>query len=294
MEFLYSISEAFKDLANPKIKHLSIINGIVWAFVWGILGLIFYSDLFHFTTWIINLLPFTFIKVSGAEFILILIWLQAVLISVGIFFALFNQLLSKKFISLLVVLIIGVLWGLFFWSYESSFIFRLERLIRIFPFESIEVAVANVLVIFIFYSFYVASIYISFLVLSPKVLEELKDEQYPTIKTNKNFSILKLSFLMIRDLTIFIIALFILYPLLFVPFLNLVIIIALWVFLIKASILEIVFMIFGKEKVNNKDIYIFSLASVVLNFIPVVNLFAPAFGVLSIYHYVMEIKLDKN
>jgi len=293
MEFLYSITEAFQDLSNNKIKKLSIINGIVWAFIWLVLGVVLYTPLLQFTKEMINLLPFTFVKVSGAEFILMIIWLQSVLVTIGIFFALFNQILSKRFLSLLIVLVIAVIWGMFFWTYQSSFIFRLERLLKIFPFESIEEAVANVLAVFIFYSFYVASIYLSFLALSPKILEELKQEQYPTIKTEKNFSIFKLSFLMIRDLLIFIIALFVLYPLLFVPFINLVVIIVLWMFLIKASILEIIFMVFGKEDINKKNIYIFSVASVLLNFVPIINLFAPAFGVLSVYHYIMELKVDK-
>jgi hypothetical protein len=98
---------------------------------------------------------------------------------------------------------------------------------------------------------------------------------------------------MLRDLILFIISFFVLYPLLFIPFINVIIITILWAFLIKSSILEIVFMVFGKEKVNNKTIWIFAISSVILNFVPIVNLFAPAFGVLSIYHYIMEIKLDK-
>jgi len=294
MEFLYSIIEAFKDLSNNKIKKLSIINGIVWAIIWIILGIIFYQPLLNFSKSMINLLPFTFVKTAGAEFILMITWLQTVLMTIGIFFSLFNQIVSQKILPILVSFIISVFWFIIFFMYQEVIFEYLQKLIRIFPFESIEEAVSNVLTIFIIYSFYIASLYISFLSFSPKILEELQKEEYPMVKINKNFSFIKLFFVMMRDLFLFIIALVVFYPILFVPFINIVIIIVLWVLLIKSSILEIVFMIFGKENINKKEIYTFSVASVILNFLPIVNLFAPAFGVLSVYHYVMEIKLDKK
>ena len=294
MEFLYSIIEAFKDLSNNKIKKLSIINGIAWAIIWIILGIIFYQPLLNFSKSMINLLPFTFVKTAGAEFILMITWLQTVLMTIGIFFSLFNQIVSQKILPILVSFIISVFWFIIFFMYQEVIFEYLQKLIRIFPFESIEEAVSNVLTIFIIYSFYIASLYISFLSFSPKILEELQKEEYPMVKINKNFSFIKLFFVMMRDLFLFIIALVVFYPILFVPFINIVIIIVLWVLLIKSSILEIVFMIFGKENINKKEIYTFSVASVILNFLPIVNLFAPAFGVLSVYHYVMEIKLDKK
>jgi len=293
MEFLYSMSQAFRDLGNDSIRKISIINGVVWGVIWILLGFLFYDSLLNFTKWMINLLPFTFVKSSGAEFILMITWLQVVLVSIGIFFSLFNQLISKKIIPILVSFIIAIIWFVVFFYYQSNILNYLQNLIRIFPFESIEEAVSNILAIFIFYSFYVASIYISFLFFSVKALEKLQKEEYPAIEVNKRFSFIKLSFIMLRDLILFIISFFVLYPLLFIPFINVIIITILWAFLIKSSILEIVFMVFGKEKVNNKTIWIFAISSVILNFVPIVNLFAPAFGVLSIYHYIMEIKLDK-
>ena len=195
---------------------------------------------------------------------------------------------------ILITFIIAIFWFVVFFLYQNTILSYLQKLIKIFPFESIEEAVSNVLAIFIFYSFYVASIYISFLTLSPKILEELQKEEYPSIEVDKKFSFFRLFFIMFRDLLFFMIALFVLYPLLFVPFVNVLIIISLWVLLIKSSVLEIVFMVFGEEKINKKAIITFSIASVILNFLPIVNLFAPAFGVLSVYHYIMEIKLDKK
>jgi len=294
MEFLYSIIEAFNDLSHSKIRKLSILNGIVWAVIWIVIGMLFYKPFLDLSKSMISFLPFTFIKNAGAQFIFMIAWLQTVLVTIGIFFSLFNQLLSKKMIPILASFVISIFWLIVFIIYQDSILSYLKNLIRIFPFETVEEAVSNVLAIFILYSFYVATLYISFLLLSSKILKEMQKEEYPTIKIDNNFSIFRLVFIMIRDLIFFIVGLFILYPLLFVPFVNIVIIIGLWILLVKSSLLELVFMLFGKEELNKKEIYTFSTASVILNFLPIVNLFAPAFGVLSIYHYVMEIKLDKQ
>jgi len=294
MEFLYSISLVFNDIVDNKIKRLSIINGIFWAVVWGVLSLILWHPLVNLTTTMINLLPFKFLQNAGADFILMILWIQAVLITLGIFFSLFNQVLSKKIIPIFIALVVAILWFIVFFIYQDTIITYLQKLIKIFPFETIEEAVSIVFTIFILYSLYIASIYISFLFLSVKSLEELKEKEYPTLKTDKSFSIFKLAFIAIRDLVLFIIALFVLYPILFIPFVNIILILFLWGFLIKESLLQTVFMIFGEEKINNKEVWVFSILSVIFNFIPIVNLFAPAFGVLSMYHYVMEKKIDEN
>jgi len=57
--------------------------------------------------------------------------------------------------------------------------------------------------------------------------------------------------------------------------------------------LRSIFMLFGEVDIDRKTIWMFSIFSVIFNFVPIVNLFAPAFGVLSIYHYVLE-KIDKT
>jgi uncharacterized protein involved in cysteine biosynthesis len=96
-----------------------------------------------------------------------------------------------------------------------------------------------------------------------------------------------------RDFLMFLTGMIILYPLMFVPFINIFIIVFLWAVLIKESLLQSVFMLFEKEKIDKKKIWAFCIISVIFNFIPVLNFYAPAFGILSIFHYVMEKKENK-
>ncbi|ACM92344.1 putative membrane protein [Nautilia profundicola AmH] len=293
MEFLYSIIESFKDLTKKEISRLSLINGIFWAVVWMVLGMFLWDYMINFTNFMINLLPFKFVQNAGAEFIFMILWLQAVLISIGVFFTLFNNFLSKKIFSIVVAFLFAIFWLVIFMYYKEEILGYLEKLIKIFPFESIEEAVSTVLAVFIFYSFYIVSMYLSFLLLSEKVILKLIEEEYPFIEISSNFSKIKILYILLRDFVLFLIALVILYPLLFVPFLNIFIIVGLWAFIIKNALFETVFSIIGEKiTINNKFIWGFSIISVFLNFIPLVNLFAPALGLLSVYHYIMEKKID--
>jgi hypothetical protein len=292
MEFIYSVIEAFKDLTRKDISRLSLINGIFWAAIWLILGIVLWRYMVGFTAFMINLLPFKFVQNAGAEFIFMILWLQAVLISIGVFFVLFNGLLSKKTFSVLIAFVLALFWFAVFLTYKSEIISYLERMIRIFPFESIEEAVSVVLAVFIFYSFYIVSMYLGFLIMSEKSVLNLIKEEYPYIEISGKVSKFKVFAVLLRDFTVFLAVLVVLYPLLFIPFLNIFVIVGLWAFVIKNALFETVDSIVGEVEINKNLLWGFAVVSVFLNFIPLVNLFAPALGVLSICRYIMEKKSD--
>ncbi len=293
MEFIYSLNLALKDFTQSDIRKKSLINGIVWAVVWLVLSFILWDYVFVFTTKLINFLPFKFIQNTGVDFLLVILWIQLVLISLGAVFSLFNRLLSKRFLPIILSLVISIFWVVVFYFYKDSVVLYLHRLLKIFPFQTIEEAIAIILCFFVFYSLYVASVYVSFVFLISKNIEDLQQTQYPNVAIKKSFSFWKLFIVFARDLFLYFLLLLITYPLLFVPFLNILLVIGLWALLIKEVLLRSIFMLFGEVDIDRKTIWMFSIFSVIFNFVPIVNLFAPAFGVLSIYHYVLE-KIDKT
>jgi hypothetical protein len=292
MLFIYSLVEAFKKLSKPEILKLSILNGIIWAAIWIVIAVLTWDYVIVLTNFLLNLLPFKFIQNAGAEFLYMILWLQCVLISIGVFFVLFNDFLKNKIYSLIIVCIIAIGWFVLFLNFKNEIIHYLEKLIRIFPFESIEEAVSIVLALFLYYSFFIVSMYLGFLLFSEKYLLKFVEEDYPYIEINSNFSKFQIIKIILKDFLFFLITFFIFYPLLFVPFINLFLIIGLWGYIIKNALFETVFSIFGNVDLNGKIEWGFAIVSVFFNFIPFVNLFSPAFGVLSIYFYVMEKKSD--
>jgi len=288
MEFIYAISLAFNDLKNLKLQKLSIFLGSLWAVFWIILAILLWQDGLKITNFLISLVPFTFLQKAGAQFIEMIILFQLVLASIGIIYSLFGKFLKNIYFSLSVVGVITLFWVSIFFIYHSEIILYIRNLLKIFPFASIEDVISNILLGFVFYSFYIASFYFSFIVLSIKILREIKENIYPASKINAHFNIAKIVFINIRDFIIFLIGVIILYPLMFIPFVNVLVIWFLWAFLIKESLIKSVFMIVGEEELNKKEIWAFCLLSVVFNFIPIVNFYAPAIGEFSIFHYIME------
>jgi len=288
MDFLYALSLAFRDLKNIKIQKLSILLGSVLGVVWIVLAILFWRDGLKVTNFLISLIPFSLLQNAGAQFIEIILLFQLILASVGIVYSLFNKFFKSVYSSLMVVFFISLFWFSLFFIYHSEIISYIKTLLKIFPFQSIEEVISNILLGFIFYSFYIATFYFSFIIFVSPILEEIKENYYSEVELKKDFNLLKIILINIRDLAIFLVAVLILYPLMFVPFINILFIWFLWAFLIKESLINSVFMITGKEDLNKKEIWAFSLVSVIFNFIPIINFYAPAIGVLSIFHYVME------
>jgi hypothetical protein len=291
MELIYSITEAFKNLKNQKIQKLSITLGSVLAIFWITVAILFWKDGLKVTNFLISLMPFKFLQNAGSQFIMMIVWFQLILATLGIIYSLFGKFLKNIFASISAAGIIAIFWSFIFFIFYNEISEYIKNLLKIFPFESIEEVVSNILLGFIFYSFYIASFYFSFLIFSIKILEEIKEEEYPSIETQKEFNFPKIILINIRDFILFFIGMIVFYPLMFIPFINILVITFLWAFLIKESLLQTIFMLFGKEKIDKKEIWFLCITSVILNFIPVLNLYAPAFGILSIFYYVMEKKI---
>jgi hypothetical protein len=292
MLFLYSLLESLKDLTRKEILQLSVYNGLFWAAVWIVAAFFSWGYMLDITHFLINLLPFKFVQDSGAEFIFVIMWLQVVLVSIGILFSLFYSFFKKRLVSILAVLFLSLFWFAVFLSFKAEIIGYLQKLIKIFPFESIEEAVSAVFSVFVYYSFYIVSVYLGFLLFSEKHLLKLVEEEYPYIEVNTRFSKFKIIKVLLKDFMIFILMLILFYPLLFVPFVNLLLIVGLWSYVVKNALFETVFSLFDKIELNPKTEWGFAVVSVFLNFIPLVNLFSPALGVLSLYHYIMEKKTE--
>jgi len=294
VEFIYALGLAFKDLKESKIQKLSVFLGSVWAVFWIVVTVFLWKNGLEITNFLISLIPFTFLQKAGTQFIEIIVLFQLVLATLGIVYSLFNKVFKNIYSSLILVVVIAFFWFGIFFVYHNEINIFIKNLLKIFPFQSIEDVVSNALLAFVFYSFYIASFYFSFIIFSSEILEEIKEDMYPDISIDKHFNILKIIFINIRDFMMFLIGIILFYPLMFIPFLNIFIIWFLWAFLIKESLINSVFMITGKEELNKKEIWAFSLVSVVFNFMPVINFYAPAIGILSIFHYIMEKKTEKE
>ena len=299
MELLYSITLSFRDLGRWDIKKISLINGLIWLFFWLIIGYASWDFIVAISVKVLNIMPFAFVKISGAFIIYTILWIQAIFVTIGVIFALFNEAIEKNaqkenfhYIGLSFGGIIILFWSILFWEYQSPILAYIEHFLKLLPFQTVEELMSIFLAILFFYLLYSVSISFSFLFFIIPKLTELANEEYENISINEiDYS--KLMFIIARDFIGFIFLSLLLYPLMLIPFLNFIIIMFLWAYMIKDSYYHVIQSIFNKE-LNKKEIWALSLSSTILDFLPIINIFAPALGIMNMYHYVIEKEDNTN
>jgi len=295
MNFVHSIKLAFNDIKQKDIISLILLNGIFWSVIWIIAGIYIFKYIYQAIMFAIEMWPFTFLEYDGADFFLVFLWFQAVLVSLGAFFVIFRDLYEDKKSFVVSTGSIALLWFLFFvinYDFISDFLQTL--IISIFPVKNIEEIIAAIVSLFIIYSFYMSTLYFGFSVVIHKRLKKLKELHYPDIEArDKKVSFFRLFMIMLIDLIIVLIAIFISYPVLFIPFLNILFVVFIWSFLTKEIISEFIIQLFGK-RIKIKTIWWSAVFSVVFNFIPILNFFAPAVGIFFLYRYIFEKEKSKK
>jgi len=299
MRFIYSMILSIKDLANPEIKKLSIINGGVWFIIWLIIAFLSWKFMYNLSYFLLSLFPFSFIQISGAQIIYTFLWLQSILITIGIIFAIFNEPIEKSlekthfhYLAISSGIAIISFWSYIFLSNKEFLENYLLHILKILPFQTIQEVLSFFLTILFFYLLYCISISISFVLFSEDILIKLTETEYPQIEINTldKKEILKLA---IKDLIIFIIIMFLIFPLFFIPWINMLTFILLWGIGIKNSYYLTLKKLFNIQ-LTKKEIYLLSFFSTFLNFLPIINIFSPAFSLLMFYHYSLEKKLDNQ
>ena len=283
MNFIYSLTLAFEHL--KRFKYLALINGIIWAFIWLIIAFLSWHTMITFTSKLLNFLPFSFIKNSGAFIIYSLLWLQAILVTIGVIFSLFNEFIKKKYsLTLSIAGIVILFWTIIFISFEGKMITYIRHLLLILPFNTIEELMSALLAVLFYYMLFVATLTFSAFIFSLEKLKEIAKEEYNL--EIKDLYISKLIKIIIRDFIKFIVLSIIFYPILLIPFINFVAILFLFSYMIKDSLYHII-SIFDKN-IDIKEIWIIAILSTFLDFLPILNIFAPIMGLLHLFYYSME------
>ena len=125
---------------------------------------------------------------------------------------------------------------------------------KILPFQTVQEVLSFFLTILFFYLLYCISISISFVFFSKDILIKLTEIEYPQIEIN-TLDKKEILILAIKDLIIFTILMFLMFPLFFIPWINIFSFIILWGIGIKNSYYLTIKKLFNIQ-LNKKDIYI--------------------------------------
>lgn len=299
-----SLMVAFKEIITwDIIKFVLLIGTIVTAFWIGVAFLI-WDDLVNLSSHIVELIPFSMIRSNGAWMLSSFLWLQLVLVTFALIHAFFGNLIlqyvsKEKYssFSILVLILSALLWGII-WFFEGDYIYNeFLKLLTWLPFETLEKGIAFLIGYYIIYNAIIITMLFVTSILSEPIISSIAKKHFnmEVVKDNL-FESIKYT---IKDSIIFIIASIVLFPLLFVPIINLIVQVLLWIWLIKDTISIDALSLANKKldlnliKEKRAAIWFISFVTALFNFIPILNLFSPFFGEIAMFYYFKSILNNK-
>jgi len=285
------------------IKKVLGLGAAVTLF-WSVVGFFIWDKLVSFSGYFIDLLPFTMLRSNGAWVLSSFFWFVMVLITFALVVTFFGNLILEKVskekytsYTLLIAFASALFWGIIWFFFGDTLHNGLSRLMNWLPFETVEVSVAYLLAIYFIYSAIIVTLLFVVSFLSEKILKDIQQRVFPYDGLLQEVE-LEVGKHRLKDIALYALASLIAFPFLFVPLLNFVLQIVLWIWLYKDTLVHdsaaVVFTKVHEEKLKEykAGFYIISAVSALFNFLPLFNIFAPFYGEAAMYYYMKEIEKE--
>jgi len=290
-----SITEGFSKILKWHTMKYALIAGIVSILIWSIIGALFWDNLIVLSAKILELMPFSMVRSNGAWILSAFIWFQLVLMSFAIIYALFGNFILQKIskdkfskFAFYTIFLSALFWGIV-WFFSNDYIYnQLLKLFTWLPFETVENGVGALIALYIIYN----AIIITILFFASIFSEPLIVSIYNNVKKENIFKSLKWT---IKDTLIFIVVSIVVFPILFIPIVNILVQLLLWIWLFKDTISMDALYLTNSDKSILKEhkvaIYFIMTFAVILNFLPLLNIFAPFFAEIAMFSYLKNINI---
>ena len=299
-----SIIFGFSEILSYKVLKRALAIGAAVVIVWGIIGYMLWEPLVSFVSYFLDLIPFSMLRSNGAWMLSIFLWSFLVLITFALVMAFFGNVILEKVskekygtTSILVVLGSAVVWGVIWFIADGYIHQQLTKLLTLLPFETVEDGVAYLLALYFIYIGAIITLLFVSSMFSESLLKEIKDKEYP-YEALLDEDEVKATEGRIRDVAIYVLLSIVAFPLLFVPVLNFIIQLVLWVWLVKDTFVNdtkiLVIPEAKREGLSEYRVGFITLATVtaMFNFIPIFNVFGPFFGEISMFYYLKQIEKE--
>jgi len=299
---MHAIIFGFKEILNWNTMKYVLISGIFVSALWVGIGTILWDHLIALSSRILELVPFSMVRSNGAWMLSTFLWLQAVLLTFALIFAFLGNLIlrsvsKEKYTSFSILVAVGsaLFWALV-WFFKGDYIYhQFLQLLTWLPFETVEKGIAFLIGFYLIYNAIVVTMVFITSLFSEPLIASVEERHFKEDEVIRDHVFRSVGYT-VKDSVIFMIASLIAFPLLFIPVLNIVVQIALWMWLIKDTMsYDAAALVY--EKVEQEDIkqhrfalWVISFITALFNFIPVLNIFGPYFGEISMFHYLKSIK----
>jgi len=299
-DFMDAVVFGFKEILRARTMKFAMISGVIVSLIWIGIGVLFWDDIIAFSSSILSLLPFSMLRSNGAWMLSTFLWLQLVLVTFALIYAFFGNIIVNKMsreqysiFSIFIGLSSAAFWAIV-WFFKADYIYaQFLKLLTWLPFETIEKGVAFLIGFYLIYTAIIVSMIFVTSITSTPFLAQVREECFPYDRMYDDNEI-KTVTKALRDTVIFLVASIVSFPLLFIPVLNFIILVALWVWLMKDTILSdasaFVFGDIDKKRLKEYSpaIWGISIIGSLFNFIPVFNVFGPYFTELAMFHYLKD------
>jgi hypothetical protein len=268
------IVKSFKNLFLPEVFKTVLLTSIPLFIFYALFLWLFWDKIVNFAAFITSWVPFSILKINGAFFVLFFGWFISVSVTFAFLSAIFGNLVIKKvqnyyLFVIVTILILSVIYALIFISNWDFIFTQIQKFLTLLPFETVSKFVGAGVGIYIFYNLYILTLFFLVFFFAKPFLKAIAElEGYKGLEIKED--IVKV----IKDISIFMILFVVLFPLFFIPVVNVATQLFLWTKLYKDS-----FSYFVK-----KEATLVAVIAASFNFIPILNFFAPFFGIIVFYH----------
>lgn len=301
---LEAILFGFSEILNYKIMKRALAIGAVVTIIWSIIAYFIWGDLVSFAASFIDLVPFSMLRSNGAWILSSFLWFSLVLVTFALILAFFGNMILEKVskekyssFSLLVVFASAAFWSLV-WFFKGSYIHaQFLKLLNWLPFETVEASLAYLMGLYFVYTAIIVTMLLVTSFFSESLLEDIRDKNFPYEPFLEEDEV-KVSENRLLDILIYVVISIVSFPLLFIPVVNFVIQMGLWIWLIKDTFVnDSAALVIPKEKraklsEYKSGFFVISAVTSLFNFLPVFNIFGPFFGEIAMFYYLKEIQKE--
>ncbi len=301
-DIVHSLIFSFKEILHWSILKYIFISGSIVSLFWIFIGYLLWSPIVLLGSYILELIPFSMIRSNGAWMLSSLLWFQLVLITFALIFAFFGNFIIQNFskekypsFSIIVIICSAIFWSIV-WIFQGEYIYQqFLKLLTWLPFETIEKAISYMIGFYIIYSAIIVTMLFIASLFNKQIIKEINTRHFINDTNVKGHAFKSFEYT-IKDILIFSVASLVAFPLFFIPIINFIVVVILWVWLIKNTFkYNAMSMVF--DKIDNTDLKKYDFATLVIsfiaalfNFVPILNLFGPFFGEIAMFHYIKSQK----
>ncbi|WP_456383116.1 EI24 domain-containing protein [Hydrogenimonas sp.] len=295
-----------RDILKWNVLRYTLFIGIPLMGLWIWLSAKIWPYAIAVTSMIIGWIPFSIVKSNGALFIIFFIWFVAVLVSFAAVTALVGPLLLRRFkektyyiYTFTSLLLFSVLWALVLLFKWNEIFEEIQKLLTLLPFQTVADASAWLLAFYFFYNAFILTLFLVISLFRKPYLEAIRRIEYPEILPNEKGVGKSHHARIFQDAILFFLFSLIAFPILFIPVANVVTQVFLWAWLYRESFFLSTCNLYCDERdyreLREHRVVIRSIAvlTALLNFLPVINVFAPFFAQIMFFHWIMEHKSMK-